>query len=226
MSSKAASVTVGIASLSLILGWVSNPLAAQDDGAVTELPQSSVGSPSEDETDFSDDRINLLITVPRSEPSAAQIRECEERIEAGEISGEIVVCRQLGDDPDNYYSGSREEAQRRYAEETAFQNDPQTPYVCGPFCGIFTGPPTVSDLCIIPPCPGEPALIIDVEALPEAPPGSDADRIARGLPPLGREEPSEEEIKRRREALGLPPPAFNSGESGAQEDQPSDSPNP
>ncbi len=224
MSSKAASVTVGIASLGLIIGSAASPLAAQDDDAVTELPQSSDGSPSEEQSDFPDDRINLLITVPRSEPSAAQIRECEERIEAGEISREIVVCRQLGDDPDNYYSGSREAAQRRYAEETAFQNDPQTPDVAG--AGIFRGPATISGQCFIPPCPGEPALIIDVEALPEAPPGSDADRIARGLPPLGRDGPSEEEIRQRREALGLPPPPFNSEESAEPEDQPSDSPSP
>jgi hypothetical protein len=53
-----------------------------------------------------------------------------------------------------------------------------------------------------------PALIIDVEALPQAPAGSDADRIARGLPPLGQEELSEEEIRKRRKALGLPPPKF------------------
>ena len=54
-----------------------------------------------------------------------------------------------------------------------------------------------------------PALIIDVEALPDAPAGSDADRIARGLPPLGQDENlTEEEIRKRREKLGLPPPAF------------------
>ena len=75
---------------------------------------------------------------------------------------------------------------------------PLTPDVAGP--GIFRGPATVSGLCLIPPCPKEPALIIDIESLPEAPPGSDADRIARGLPPLGNDEgtpPTKEE-------LGLP----------------------
>ena len=45
--------------------------------------------------------------------------------------------------------------------------------------------------------------------LPQAPAGSDADRIARGLPPLGQDEDlSEEEIRKRREALGLPAPKF------------------
>lgn len=31
----------------------------------------------------------------------------------------------------------------------------------------------------------EPVLIIDLDAIPEAPPGSDADRVARGLAPRG-----------------------------------------
>jgi hypothetical protein len=49
--------------------------------------------------------------------------------------------------------------------------------------------------------------MIDVEALPEAPEGSDADRIANGLPPLGRDaELTPEEIARRRRALGLEAP--------------------
>ena len=42
-----------------------------------------------------------------------------------------------------------------------------------------------SGLCIVPPCPPPPVYMIDVTALPEAPPGSDADRIARGLAPRG-----------------------------------------
>lgn len=54
--------------------------------------------------------------------------------------------------------------------------------------------------CIIPPCPPPPALIIDVTALPQAPAGSDAGRIARGLPPIGNDTgdriPTELEKKR------------------------------
>ncbi len=135
-------------------------------------------------------------------PTEAEIRRCEEDIDAATVTGEIIVCRQRGDDQSNYYSGSREDAQKRYAEETAFAGDILAPDVAGD--GIFRGAPTVGGLCIIPPCPKDPALIIDVEALPDAEEGSDADRIARGLPPLGedgdlgRETISEEE-------LGLPP---------------------
>jgi hypothetical protein len=41
--------------------------------------------------------------------------------------------------------------------------------------------------CFIPPCPPPKALMIDLKAIPEAPPGSDADRVGRGLAPTGNE---------------------------------------
>lgn len=183
---------------------VAAPLAAQDrtSGDPEEDPEEdAIPAPGE----FDGTRINILVTVPRGEVNQAQAQECTDRADAGRISGEIVVCRQRGENGDNYYSGSREDARRRYAEETAFRDDPATPDVAG--AGIFRGPGTVSGACFIPPCPGEPALFIDIEALPEAPAGSDADRIARGLPPLGEyAEPEAEEIARRRRALGLPAP--------------------
>jgi len=202
-----------------------HPLAAQDDAGVTpsEIAEAEPATAEPDadaEEDDDNERVivNLAITSPRRDPSQAQVQECEDRVEAGQISGEIVVCRQLGEDPDNYYSSSREEAQRRYAEETAFANSPGTPDVAGG--GIFRGPATVSGQCFLPPCPDEPALLIDVEALPKAPAGSDADRIARGLPPLNQEEPTPEEIRKRREALGLPAPQISSEESEAPVEQP------
>ncbi|WP_299195106.1 hypothetical protein [uncultured Erythrobacter sp.] len=148
--------------------------------------------------------IDILVPPPqRAAPTEAEVRQCEEEIDAATVTGEIIVCRQLGEDPSNYYSGNREDATRRYAEETAFAGDILAPDVAG--AGIFRGPATVGGLCIIPPCPKDPALIIDVEALPEAPPGSDADRIARGLEPLGDEEGlTAEDGRIMREALGLP----------------------
>ena len=45
--------------------------------------------------------------------------------------------------------------------------------------------------CFIPPCPPPMPKIIDLKAIPEAPPGSDADRVARGLAPTGRDRPAE-----------------------------------
>lgn len=41
--------------------------------------------------------------------------------------------------------------------------------------------------CFIGPCPPEQPIIIDLDAIPEAPPGSDADRVARGLAPRGND---------------------------------------
>lgn len=55
---------------------------------------------------------------------------------------------------------------------------PRAPNVAGR--GIFSGPPTVGGLCVLPPCPPPPAYMIDLSTIPEAPEGSDADRIAKG----------------------------------------------
>lgn len=183
-------------------------LAAQDDDTVTESGETtSEKAPASKPVSIPQrpDSINILITVPRGEVNPVQTKACEDRADAGTISGEIIVCRQLGEKGDNYYSGSREAARKRYAEETAFRDDPKVPSF-QPGCKEQGNPPgCVGGLGRVPP----PAVFIDVEALPQAPEGSDADRIARGLPPLGQdEELSPEEIMKRREALGLPPPKY------------------
>ncbi len=54
--------------------------------------------------------------------------------------------------------------------------------------------------CFIPPCPPPMPKIIDLKAIPEAPPGSDADRVGRGLAPRG-------DADRPAEPPDLPPPA-------------------
>lgn len=178
------------------------PLAAQDDTAAT-APAAETPPPPDPTPPAPPPRprINVLVTVPRGEVNQAQVLECEDRADAGTISGEIVVCRQIGDDGSNSLSGSRTAAQKRYAEETAFKDIPRAPEAFGiPNHGNSIG------FGSVPP----PALLIDVTALPKAPPGSDADRIARGLPPLGQNgELTEEEEKARREAAGIrtaPPP--------------------
>ena len=193
------------------------PLAAQDDAPVTEgasegvetadaASEAPAPAPEVEEEEEEPVRINLSVTVPRGDINVAEAQQCEDEADAGEISGEIVVCRRLGESGENYYSGSADEARKRYARETAFRGSPATPNVSGLSDngkGISIGG--------VPP----PALIIDVGALPPPPPGSDADRIARGLPPLGQDENlTEEEIRKRREALGLPPPAFEKKKRG------------
>ncbi|MEL7319814.1 MAG: hypothetical protein AAFN04_14370 [Pseudomonadota bacterium] len=193
---QAASWRVFVLSLLASAALTAPPLAAQDDAGVT--PEAA--PPVEEKEEEPPVRINLSVTVPRGDINVAEAQQCEDEAEAGEISGEIIVCRQLGEKGENYFSGSASEARKRYARETAFKGSPATPNVSGLSDngkGISIGG--------VPP----PALIIDVEALPPPPPGSDADRIARGLPPLGQDENlSEEEIRKRREALGLPPPSF------------------
>lgn len=141
--------------------------------------------------------IDILAEPGLSEIDQRRIEECERQNDAATISGEIVVCREIVEDTAQYYSGDRDAAQRRYAEETQYADALQTPDVAGP--GIFRGPATVGGLCIpgLQKCPPPPALIFDITALPEAPPGSDADRIARGLPPIGNDtgtEPSEQDL--------------------------------
>lgn len=140
-------------------------------------------------------RINLLVTVPRPEANQAQAQQCRNEADAGTISGEIVVCAESGKDGATALTGSRKETQKRYAEETAFKVAPRTPEAFGiPNHGNSIG---------FGKAPAA-ALYIDVEALPKAPAGSDADRIARGLAPTGKEEElSEEQERARREAAGI-----------------------
>ncbi len=46
--------------------------------------------------------------------------------------------------------------------------------------GIFKGKATMGGMCLIPPCAKAPVYMIDLKSIPEAPVGSDADKIAKG----------------------------------------------
>jgi hypothetical protein len=165
------------------------PLAAQDDSSATSTPPAATPPPAPRPP-----RINMMVTKPRNEPSEADLRECRADEEAAAINGEIVVCRVVGNDGTGL-TGSRAETQKRYAQETAFKGAPPPPDMFGiPDNGKGIGfgkPPPV-------------AITVDFDALPPAPAGSDADRMARGLPPLEKDgELSEEEERARREAAGI-----------------------
>lgn len=139
-------------------------------------------------------RINLMVTVPRAEVNQAQAQQCRSEADAGTISGEIVVCAETGADA-SALTGSRAESQKRYAQETMNKGKVPPPDMFGiPDNGKGIGfgkPPPV-------------AITVDFAALPKAPAGSDADRIARGLQPTGQEEElSEEQERARREAEGI-----------------------
>ena len=188
----------------------SAPLAAQDDGAVTgqsneaseadatpapanppaRTPARPAARPAaRPRREF----IDLSVTVPREESDRLLEEDCEEEADAARIAGEIIVCRQLGEASDG--SWNKEAWERDYARRTQGGSTPDTFGIAnhGNAIGFGSVPP--------------PALIIDIEALPDAPEGTDADRIARGLPPLGRDaEPTAEEIAARRRALGLETP--------------------
>jgi hypothetical protein len=183
---------LGSAALALLF---SQPLVAQDDPAVTDGSQESA-TETETETAAPPRRrqfIDLSVTVPREESDRLLEEDCEEEADAARIANEIIVCRQLGEASDG--SWNKEAWERDYARRTQGGSTPDTFGIAnhGNSIGFGSVPP--------------PALIIDVEALPEAPEGTDADRIARGLPPLGRDaEPTPEEIAARRRALGLDAP--------------------
>ncbi|MBA4050612.1 MAG: hypothetical protein C0472_01765 [Erythrobacter sp.] len=150
-------------------------------------------------------QIDILAPPQTSEAAdAVELKQCAEDTERGVVSGEIVVCRELPADTSQLYSGSREAWLKDYAERTQNAGTLPPPDVAGP--GIFRGPPTVSGLCFIPPCPKDAALIVDVEAIPPPPEGSDAERVAQGLAPVeGDDAPLDEDARRRVEAeLGLP----------------------
>ncbi|MFA6218901.1 MAG: hypothetical protein WC692_03880 [Erythrobacter sp.] len=174
-----------------IAPWValaaSGPLAAQ---AGLEAQQAT---PPE--------RIDLLVPP---EDADAPLEDCSEEQEAASISGQIVVCRRRADR--SQYGYDKERASDRYARETQYQGDLRPPNVDGP--GIFTGPATVSGICGIGlnRCPPPPAYFVDFATLPATPPGSDADRIAHGLPPLGEDAASSDAARAVRAGqLGLPP---------------------
>lgn len=201
LSSNAAPAMSGfrtvLSALTLMTGV---PLAAQDDAGVTPPPEQPVSQPpAQPAAQTERPRINLMVTVPRGEINQAQAQECEDRADAGSISGEIVVCRQVGDDGSNALSSSRAEAQKRYAQETALKGAPRAPDFIAD-CNDQGNPFGCVGFGKAPPA----AYIVDFNALPKAPAGSDADRIARGLPPLNEErELTEEEEKARREAAGI-----------------------
>lgn len=178
-----------IAALLALLAGAAPVAAIAQDGAT--------GTPPE--------RIDLTVPQPTMRSTA---EECARQREAAIVSGEIVVCgsQEL---PDQRIT-RREEAQTRYAEATQGRGPAPLPEL-----GIFKGPATVSGICVpgVFNCPKPPAIFIDVTALPKAPPGSDADRIARGLEPLGDDGPEapRQLSAQERAELGLPAPAYEPG---------------
>ena len=107
-----------------------------------------------------------LYGPPPPEPEVAF--ECE-----NPKGNEIVVCAALEEQSQFRVTSSMEQGDN---SNLSWEGDP--PDVSGP--GIFKGPATASGCIKGVTCPPPPVYIFDITALPEAPPGSDADRIAKG----------------------------------------------
>lgn len=168
--------------------------------------------------------IDILAKPVTDEPELDE--SCVKQQEAAILFGEIVVCAERTGDENRLYD--KETAERRHAERT---QGAQPVDVAGP--GIFRGMPTIGGMCLIPPCPKDPAYIIDFDDLPDTPAGSDADRVARGLAPRGNsrvvngatvtvEGPA---VQSNADELGLPPPLSKEGKGG-EEVSPSGSASP
>ncbi|MCA0979034.1 hypothetical protein LCM19_11725 [Qipengyuania flava] len=199
--------------------------------AISAPPVSAQTMPPA-QTALPPDKIDIRVDTT---PEAATYEDCEEDQDAAIITGEIIVCRKRSDEENRLYD--KESAERRHAQRTMNHNEIPAPDVAGD--GIFRGPATVSGLCFIPPCPKPPAYMIDFATLPDAPPGSDADRIARGLAPRGNSNgtvapppaPAQGQQDNAK-VLGLPPPLetneasrpeeVSRSESASPEDEPSD----
>lgn len=125
--------------------------------------------------------VDILLADEKDEPFVldltlredANAQKCADDQDASQISGEIIVCARKRDDeafrlnPDIGPS---------YAEATMLKGAPRAPDFildCAEQGWPFG--------CIKLSAEQEPPLLIDVTALPEAPPGSDADRL-KGAP--------------------------------------------
>ena len=197
--------------------------------ALSSLALSATAQePLEPQSATPPETIDILIE-PQADP-VENYEDCEEDQDAATVTGEIIVCRQRSEDENRLYD--KEGAERRHAQRT---QGPQPVDVAGE--GIFRGPPTVSGMCFIPPCPKDPVYMVDFDALPETPAGSDADRIARGLAPRGNQGGTGGPVRiagdgqqqADAEELGLPPPLEEAGEgevspseSASPEEEPSD----
>ena len=96
---------------------------------------------------------------------------------APKAEGEIVVC---GQEQDNSRFRVKSSGDLDPAGAGARDIVPRAPDVGTVYPGVV-----VARGCFIPPCPPPMPVLIDLKAIPEAPPGSDADRVGRGLPPRG-----------------------------------------
>lgn len=104
-------------------------------------------------------------------PDRRRRPECE----TPQVSAEIVVCGRENDDGRfRAQSSSDLDPTGAGAKDTV----PRAPAVETVYPGVVA-----ARGCFVGPCPPPMPALIDLKAIPEAPPGSDADRIGRGERP-------------------------------------------
>lgn len=146
-----------IAALLLSAPWgvaLAAPLAAQDAPAATAEEVIAAGKKA--------------YTLPDGRDPAT----CDKPAQVG---GEIVVCGRQ-DDGSQYRGASSSDLDPLGAG--AKDTIPRAPSVETVYPGV-----AVASGCFVGPCPPPMPVLIDLKAIPEAPPGSDADLIARGERP-------------------------------------------
>lgn len=97
---------------------------------------------------------------------------------------EIVVCGE-NEDPGKYRVKSSADLDPKNAKDGL----PRAPDLFNLPQPAMVGVGVSAKGCFIPPCPSPMPVLIDLKAIPEAPPGSDADRVAKGLAPRDRDAP-------------------------------------
>jgi hypothetical protein len=147
---KAFALALGLAAAPLA------PLAAQADQAPASQPL---------DVDAAIAKEHEVYGVPKPDP--APVENCAS---ADADSTDIVVCARKPSDNSRFRVQSTAELDPK-SRQNLYDGLPRAPDL---------GPPPCSGGCIKFGSPPPPAVMIDLKAIPEPPPGSDADRIAKG----------------------------------------------
>jgi hypothetical protein len=150
---------------------LSSPLAAQDaapDAAQAQAPAATVrpaGATAEE------------VLADAKEVYGPPDSRAKPACPTPKPGDEIVVCGK-GEDQSRYRVQSSGELDP--TGKGAKDIVPRAPDVGTVYPGVV-----VAKGCFIPPCPPPMPVLIDLKAIPDAPPGSDAERAGQGLAPRG-----------------------------------------
>lgn len=183
--------------LALSLTALNAPLAAQeripiDLGPVEPIPDQPPPGAGEEaaqppEPDEGRLLIDLMVEPELAPGEQLSYEACMAEQDAARLRGEIIVSRRRAGDGEAVSGFDKAKWERDYAQRTQGVKTPDLDGLAGGPVYRADGSVFMVNVKVGIGSVPEPALIIDVEALPEAAPGSDADptRIAsRGVWPL------------------------------------------